>query len=388
MQNRAGIFKPQLSGAAQYRSFVPVPLSRIALGAPGSGFAALLARTHHHLGALDLLSSRIPDVALFISQYIRKEALLSSQIEGTQATLEDILEPAVEENRNLNVAEVVNYIRALNYALERRRQLPLCNRLLREIHGILLAGIRGGDKNPGEFRRSQNWLGPAGSRINTARYVPPSPEDMIPALDELERYIHASRSGSSQRDPLVRAALIHYQFETIHPFLDGNGRIGRLLIILYLMERRILSQPVLYISYFFKQNRQEYYERLNRVRERGDYEQWVDFFVRAVHDTAVDAVETIDVLMALRERNAAKIETLGRSAKTARRLYSYLERSPIMDIGKTAAALGLSFNTVAKAVENLSALGIVRQADAQGQRPARNRTFVYGEYVEILRRGT
>jgi Fic family protein len=341
------------------------------------------------LGVLDVLSSRIPDIDLFIAQYVRKEALLSSQIEGTQATLDDILNPEAEQNRNLDVSEVVNYIRALHFALDRMKELPLCCRLFRETHGILLAGRRGGGKAPGEFRRTQNWLGPAGSVINTARYVPPAPEDMAPALDELEGFINAKDDGMSlNADPLVRAALIHYQFETIHPFLDGNGRIGRLLIILYLMEKELLSKPVLYISYFLKLNRGEYYERLSRVRARGDYEQWIDFFIRAVHDTAVDAIETIDALMTLRDRNAAKIETLGRSAKAAQKLYTYIEQNPILDIGKTAAALGLSFNTVTKAVENLMTLGILRQTGKDGRAAARNRTFACEEYLEILRKGT
>jgi Fic family protein len=359
-------------------------LQGLSLNAFGEDFYFLLARTSHELGVLDVLSSRIPNIDLFLSMHIRKEALLSSQIEGTQATLDDILDPRREKNQNLNVAEVINYIQAVHFALDRLNTLPLCNRLLREAHGILLAGNRGEDKSPGEFRRSQNWIGGAGSVIKTARYIPPSPDDMIRAMDDLEQYLN----GESGPDPLIRAGLIHYQFETIHPFLDGNGRIGRLLAILYLCEKKVLAKPVLYISCFLKQNRQEYYDRLSLVRTKGDYEQWVRFFVRIVHDTAVDAIASINALSELRKRNIQKIAALGRSAKTARRLYDYLEQSPIIEIGKTAADLGLSFNTVTKAVGHLCVLGILKQTEpAAGRLAERNRTFAYTNYLDILRQG-
>ena len=208
---------------------------------------------------------------LFVSMYVRKEALLSSQIEGTQCTLDDILNPLMEENTNRNVSDVVNYIKATEFALNRLHSLPLCNRLIKETHAVLMEGVRGQEKSPGEFRYSQNWIGGQGSTIQNARYIPPNPEDMQTAMSDLEKYMN----GDDLLDPLIQAALIHYQFETTHPFLDGNGRVGRLLITLFLMEKGILSRPALYISYFLKMNRIEYYDRMTQVRKTGDYEQWV-----------------------------------------------------------------------------------------------------------------
>jgi Fic family protein len=246
---------------------------------------------------------------------------------------------------------------------------------------VLLSGIRGGEKNPGEFRRSQNWIGPAGSAINTAVFVPPAPDDMIKALGDLETYINEDRD---RIDPLIKAALIHYQFETIHPFLDGNGRIGRLLITLFLREKSILSKPVLYISCYLKLNRIEYFDRLMEVRKKGRYSQWIRFFVQTVLDTAEDAVKTIDALMGLRESNRAKINGLGRSEKTALRLYKYIEGSPIIDIGRTATDLGLSYNTAASGIKHLQNLGILHAVTNS----RRNRVFAYAEYLDILRLGT
>jgi Fic family protein len=395
MQNRAGTFKQQLSGAVAYRPFVPAPLQEIRLDDLGDEFLSLLARTSHVVGVLDALSSRIPDIDLFLSMYIRKEALLSSQIEGTQATLDDILDPRAEENQNLHVAEVINYIKAVHFSLDRLKKLPLCMRLLRETHEVLLSGLRGSEKNPGEFRRSQNWIGPGGSAINTAVYVPPAPSDMTKALGDLETYIHDDNDGIA---PLIKAALIHYQFETIHPFLDGNGRIGRLLITLFLHEKKILSKPALYISYYLKLNRSEYYSRLTEVRKKGDYSQWIRFFIRAILDTAENAVSTISALMDLRENSRAKIQGLpkgspgftkgspglGRSGKTALRLYEYIEGSPIINIGKTAADLEISYNTAAKAVRHLLDLGILKAATES----RRNQVFAFAGYLDILRPGT
>ncbi|MFP3041536.1 Fic family protein [Treponema primitia] len=382
----AGYLKAQLSGEARYFSFLPSPLQSITLNGLDDTFYFLMAQTRHQIGVLDVLSSRIPNMDLFISMYVRKEALLSSQIEGTQATLDDILDPQAERNRNLNVAEVINYIKAVHFALDRLGKLPLCIRLLRETHGILLAGNRGGEKAPGEFRRTQNWIGPGGSTIKTASFVPPAPEDLAPALDDLERFINDDIPLTAEFavDPLIKAALIHYQFETIHPFLDGNGRMGRLLIILYLCEKKLLSKPALYLSCFLKQNQAEYYNRLSEVRRRGSYEQWIRFFIRGIKDTTEDAIGAIEQMTALREWNTGRIASLGRSAKTARKLYAYIERNPIIEIGKTAEDLGLSFNTAAKAVNHLTALNILRPtADAK-----RNRCFAYEDYLAILRKDT
>ena len=256
--NRAGYFRSNLSGEMAYQSFVPAPLPPdppIDLGNEGWG---LLIQANRQLALLEGLTVRIPDMELFISMYVRKEALLSSQIEGTQATLDDVLDPLLDENANRNVADVINYIRATEFAVKRLRELPLCNRLIKETHAVLMEGVRGQEKNPGEFRYSQNWIGGQGSTLKNARYIPPNPEDMKEAVSDLEKYMNAE----DNLDPLVRAALIHYQFETIHPFLDGNGRVGRLLITLFLMEKKIMTAPALYISYFLKRNRIEYYDRM------------------------------------------------------------------------------------------------------------------------------
>lgn len=380
MKNRAGEWKRNMSGEAAYQSFTPAPLPPEPPIELDAETVELLVRANRQLAALDGIAARIPNMPLFVSMYVRKEALMSSQIEGTQATLEDVLDPMLEANTNRSVADVINYVKATDYAMKRLETLPLCNRLLRETHAVLMEGVRGQEKYPGEFRRSQNWIGGQGSSLKTARYVPPSPEDMEQAMSDLEKYIN----GEDGQDELIRAALIHYQFETIHPFLDGNGRIGRLLITLYLMEKKLLSTPALYISYFLKRNRVEYYDRMTEVRRNGSYEQWVRFFLQAVEECARDAIETIDRLTALHEKNAAIVSGMGRAAKNALLVFRYLEANPIIDIRKTAQALGLSFNTVAAAVRRLTEAGILVQTDAAN----RNRSFAYKAYLGILRNGT
>lgn len=375
---RAGEYVRNLSGEMAYDSFRPAPLPP-ALDMDDELVADLVSATRS-LAKLDTLSSHIPNMDLFISMYVRKEALLSSQIEGTQATLEDVLDPLIEKNVNQNVMDVVNYIRATEYALERLKSLPLCNRLIRETHAVLMEGVRGQERNPGEFRTSQNWIGAAGCTLKTARYIPPRPDDMVTAMSDLEKYIHSA----DPLDVLIRAALIHYQFETIHPFLDGNGRVGRLLITLFLMERGALQAPALYISFYLKKNRIEYYDRMSEVRGKGNYEQWVKFFLRAVQASAEDASEAIRELSALHDRNFAAIDSMGRAAKTARALLSYLEQNPIIDIGKTADALGFSFSTVSGAVKRLEENKILVQTN----NASRNRVFAYQEYLDILRKDT
>ncbi len=380
MKNRAGEWKRNMSGEVAYQSFTPAPLPPEPPIELDAETIEILVRANRQLAALDGIAARIPNMPLFVSMYVRKEALMSSQIEGTQATLEDVLDPMLEANTNRSVADVVNYIKATDYAVKRLETLPLCNRLLRETHAVLMEGVRGQEKYPGEFRRSQNWIGGQGSSLKTARYVPPAPEDMEQAMSDLEKYINIEDG----QDELIRAALIHYQFETIHPFLDGNGRIGRLLITLYLMEKKVLSTPALYISYFLKRNRVEYYDRMTEVRRNGSYEQWVRFFLQAVEECARDAIETIDRLTVLHEKNAAIVGGMGRAAKNTLLVFGYLEANPIIDIRKTAQALELSFNTVAAAVRRLTEAGILVQTDAAN----RNRSFAYEAYLDILRNGT
>ena len=381
MNNRAGCFITNLSGEMAYQSFRPNPLPPEPPIEMSNEMIARLVDANRKLATLDGLSSRIPNMDLFVSMYVRKEALLSSQIEGTQCTLDDILNPFAEENTNLNVSDVVNYIRAEEFAIDRLQTLPLCNRLIKETHAVLMEGVRGQEKNPGEFRYSQNWIGGQGSTLRNARYIPPNPEDMINAMSDLEKYMN----GEDSLDPLIQAALIHYQFETTHPFLDGNGRVGRLLITLFLMEKKILSTPSVYISYFLKMNRIEYYDRMTQVRKTGDYEQWILFFLQALSDSAEDAIQTIDELTKIHNRNAQKFENMTkRQQANAMNFLIYLEKNPIIDIQKTAAALNLSYNTVAKSVALFVDNGILQQTEKSG----RSKIYSYIEYLTVLRKDT
>ncbi|MFR1105383.1 MAG: Fic family protein [Acutalibacteraceae bacterium] len=380
MNNRAGHYKSNLSGEMAYKSFVPNPLPPVSPIELTEDIVSLLIKANSQLAVLESVATRIPNVELFVSMYVRKEALMSSQIEGTQATLEDVLDPMLDANTNRNVADVVNYIRATEFAIERLKTLPLCNRLIKEIHAVLMAGVRGQEKSPGEFRYSQNWIGGQGSTLKNARYIPPSPEDMVDAMSDLEKYINAD----DELNALIRAALIHYQFETIHPFLDGNGRVGRLLITLFLMEQKVLTTPALYISYFLKKNRVEYYDRMTEVRTKGNYEQWIKFFLQAIMESAEDATATIDELAALHDVNATVISKMGRAAKNAMLVFNYLESNPIIEIRKTAEALNITFNTVSSAVNRLVDVGILVQTSNN----SRNRTFAYESYLKILRKGT
>lgn len=381
MNNRAGCFVTNLSGEMAYQSFRPNPLPPEPPIEMSNELIAKLVDANRRLATLDGLSSRIPNMDLFVSMYVRKEALLSSQIEGTQCILDDILSPFAEENTNLNVSDVVNYIRAEEFAIDRLQTLPLCNRLIKETHAILMEGVRGQEKNPGEFRYSQNWIGGQGSTLRNARYIPPNPEDMVNAMSDLEKYMN----GEDSLDPLIQAALIHYQFETIHPFLDGNGRVGRLLITLFLMEKKILSAPSLYISYFLKMNRVEYYDRMTQVRKTGDYEQWVLFFLQALSDSAEDAIQTIDRLTEIHNRNVQKFNSMTKRQQTnAINFLIYLEKNPIIDIQKTATALNLSYNTVAKNVVSFVDNGILQQTEKSG----RAKIYSYVDYLAVLRKDT
>ena len=375
---RSGEYISNLSGEAMYKSFRPAPLPPVI--DMDNEMVSLLTSATKALATLDTLSSYIPNMNLFVSMYVRKEALLSSQIEGTQATLEDVLDPLIEKNANQNVADVVNYIKATEFALERMNTLPLCNRLIKETHEVLMSGVRGREKNPGEFRTSQNWIGAAGSSLKNARYIPPNPEDMINAMSDLEKYINSDDS----LDLLIQAALLHYQFETIHPFLDGNGRVGRLLITLFLMEKKVLNSPALYISYYLKKNRIEYYDRMSEVRNRDNYEQWIKFFLNAIKESADESVETIKKLSELHNANINKIDAMGRASKNARAVFDYLEQNPIIDIGKTAEELNLAFSTVSLAVNRLVDAGILIQTNNAN----RNRVFAYEDYLAILRKDT
>ena len=378
--NRAGIYVDNLTGEATYQSFKPNPLPPIPEIEMDEEIVKLLVDANKQLVKLDTASQLISNADLFISMYVRKEALISSQIEGTQCTLDDVLDPEVEANTNLDVSDVINYVKATQYALNRLERLPLCCRLIREIHEVLMENVRGQDKTPGEFRYSQNWIGPANCSLKDARYIPPNVEDMQNAMSDLEKFINEN----VDYDPLIRVALIHYQFETIHPFLDGNGRIGRLLILLYLMEQGLLAKPVIYISYFLKKNQIEYYDRISEVRRSGNFEQWIRFFLEAVSKAASDSLESISKLSDLHDKNLEKLPKTTRSKDNLRAVFDYIEQYPIINIKRTAKELDISYNTVATAVKKLVELGILQEAT----NAARNRVFAYEEYLGILRKDT
>ena len=335
------------------------------------------------LGRLDSVSTLLPDTSLFLSMYVRKEAVLSSMIEGTQSSLSDLLlfeldqEPGVPLD---DVREVSNYVAALDHGLRLLQEgLPLSLRLFREIHGVLLSKGRGSNQAPGEFRRSQNWIG--GTRPGNAAFVPPPAEEVLECMSKLELFLH------DQPEPtpvLLKAALAHVQFETIHPFLDGNGRLGRLLIVLLLCEQKVLREPMLYLSLYFKTHRQYYYELLNNVRMTGDWEAWLDFFAEAVIDTATQAVETVQQLLDLSNQDRDKISGLGRAASSTLQVHRALMEHPIATSGSLVEKTGITPATVNKALGHLEQLGIVKELTAQ----KRNRLFSYAGYIEIMSRGT
>ena len=382
-KKRAGTLKKQLSGKMAYYSFYPSKLPPYPKIEIDNDITKKLIKAHKVLAILDDRATNIPNIDLFISMYVQKEALLSSQIEGTQATLEDIFNPNINENINADVDDVVNYIKATKYAMKRLKTLPLCNKLLLETHKVLLSGARGKEKNPGEFRQSQNWIGGAGSTIKTARYIPPDVLSMKEALSDLEKYINSE----DELDELIRIALIHYQFESIHPFLDGNGRIGRLLIVLYLLEKKVIKTPSLYLSFYLKEHRIEYYDRISAIRETGDYEQWIKFFLEGIYVSGKSAIKTANELIVLREKNIKKLNSENytkRTFETMMKIFHYLEAHPIIEIRKTSKDLSMAYNTVSLAIDRFEKLGILHLVKKQG----RNKVYSYKEYIDILKNGT
>lgn len=342
-----------------------------------------LERANRALGRLDGIASILPDTPLFLYMYIRKEALLSSQIEGTQSSLSDLLLFENEEAPGVpinDVVEVSNYVAAMNHGLERiRGGFPISLRLMREIHEILLAKGRGATKQPGEFRHSQNWIG--GTRPGNALFVPPPPESVLDLMSDLEAFIHADTPAVPT---LVKAGLVHVQFETIHPFLDGNGRLGRLLITLLLCDKGILKEPILYLSLYFKTHRRYYYDLLQRVREDGDWEAWIEFFLDGITETSLQAADAAKQILSLFEEDRAKIESLGRPTASALRVHQLLQQKPIIAIPDAARETGMSAPTVAKSIQHLRDLGLVREITGK----QRGRMFVYSDYLSILSQGT
>lgn len=382
MRSRLGRFVETAVAGEKVRAFVPPPLPP----APPVDMMERLTlydSARGALGQLDGVVTILPSTPLFLSMYISKEALLSSQIEGTQSSLSDLLLFENDETPLVSlddVAEVSNYVAAMEHGLRRLREgFPLSLRLLREMHGILLKSGRGAGKQPGDFRRSQNWIG--GTRPGNALFVPPPPDELGSCLDSFEKFLHVEDPALP---PLVKAALAHVQFETIHPFLDGNGRLGRLLITLMLCEAGVLREPTLYLSLYLKSRRAEYYRLLQEVRENGAWEAWIDFFFTGVRETAGQAADTAREIMALFDKDRDAIKTLGRSGAAAFRVQEFLQRRPMMTIQAASRELSLSVPTIGKAVEHLIDLGIVREMT--GKR--RNRLFSYSKYLSLLDRGT
>lgn len=380
--SRQGALVKNLSGALSYQSFRPAPIAEILPLDLSDQTRFTLAACSRRLGEIAGMARFVPNADMYLTMYVRKEALLSAQIEGTQCTFDDILDPANDASVHKDVAEVVSYVNALNYAVSRLEKLPLCTRLLRETHAVLLRGTRGEDKSPGEIRSSQNWIGPAGCTLRDAPYVPPNVEDMRDALSDLDKFIN----DGTGIDPIVKAALVHYQFETIHPFLDGNGRLGRLLITLSLINDGALQKAVFYPSYQLKKRRFDYYQRLTDVRERGRYEEWVEFFAECLLASANDAVESMDELVKVHSDTEALIrDRLGRSASNGLRLLELAEAHPILDISFVTEQLGLSRGTVSALMKGFCEAGIFNIRDDGRQR---YRTYLFDRYLKILRADT
>lgn len=369
-------------GGEAVRAFLPFPLPP----QPAVELTGARARLHDRAfvacGRLDAITTLLPDPDLFLYAYIRREAVLSSQIEGTQSSLSELLLFELDEAPGApfdDVREVSNYVAALEHGLARLRvELPLCNRLLRELHAKLLARGRGADRGPGEFRTTQNWIG--GTRPGNAVFVPPPPQEVEACMAALERFLHDDALPYSS---LVRAALAHVQFETIHPFLDGNGRMGRLLVALVLHDEGVLRQPLLYLSLYLKQHRADYYRLLDLVRWEGDWEAWLDFFLEGVEQTSAGAVDTAHRLLELFTRDRERIQGLGRRASSALHVFDALRRRPLATLPGLAARTGASYPTVARAIESLESLGIVREISGR----KRERVFAYRAYLEILSEG-
>lgn len=375
--NRAGILKRMQS---DYECFIPHNLKELKLDIDDQ-LQSLINKAYLLLGRLDGMAITLPDIDLFVSMYVQKEAVISSQIEGTQASLIDVLQKDRNNEKIKDTEEIVNYIKATNYAFKRLEELPLCMRLIKETHSVLLSGVRGNEKSPGEFRKSQNWIGYTGCTLNTASFVPPSPEEMEHSLSDLEKYIHEDSSISS----LIKTALIHYQFETIHPFLDGNGRMGRLLIVLFLKERGLIEYPVLYLSYFFKKNRNRYYELLNNVRIKGEFEEWIKFFIEGICEISEDAISSIQKIIKLKRIDMEKIRNIPKGNISSLLLvYDYLLKHPFLETEDIRLLSDLSKPTVNKLLETLTELEILELVEEK----KRYKQYVYKKYVDILSEGT
>lgn len=377
MQTRAGRYLRQPTG---YRAFSPAPLPPEPPVDLTGEVQILLEQAHLALGRLDGAVQILPNPDLFVFMYVRREAVLSSQIEGTQSSLQNLLAAEVrlyDPEAPADVSEVLNYVSAMNYGLTRLADLPVSTRLIREIHGVLMKGVRGGRLDPGELRRSQNWIGPTGCTLQDATFVPPPPQDVPQALSDLEQFLH-----SDCRPPvLVQIALAHAQFETIHPFLDGNGRVGRLLIAFLLVERKLQSRPVLYLSHFFKRHRAEYYERLQGIRDEGDWEGWLTFFLRGVAEVGGEATTTASAILKMREAYRGVIaQAMGRAAGNGHRVMDKLFEQPVVNVATVRDWLGCTQAGANALVSRLEKLGVLREVTGF----ARNRRFIFDPYLRLF----
>lgn len=375
--DRAGRYLRQPTG---YRAFIPAPLPPNPAVRLGREMQRLLSEADRALGRLDGSVQTLPHPDLFVYMYVRKEAVLSSQIEGTQSSLQDLLAEEAHvhaDDRPRDVEEVVNYVQAMNHGLARLRELPVSVRLIREIHEKLLTGVRGSRLTPGELRRTQNWIGPGGCTLAEATFVPPPPDEVPRGLGDLETFLHAA----DDLPLLVQIGLAHAQFETIHPFLDGNGRVGRLLITFLLCEKGALPKPVLYLSHYFKKHRQEYYELLQAVRDRGAFEEWLAFFLRGVTEVSVEAAHTARRILELRESHRREItERFGRAAGNGHRVLERLYEQPIVSVSNLMTLLGTTFAGANQIVQRLVEIGVLREFTGQ----ARHRRFRYDAYVRLF----
>ncbi len=376
---RAGRYINQPSG---YRAFIPAQLPPEPPIEISHNLYTILSKADRALGRLDGCIQTLPNPDLFAVMYVRKEAVLSSQIEGTQSSLQDVLAAEahlMSSTTPKDVGEVINYVNAMNYGLKRLEQLPVSIRLIREIHENLMKDVRGSHPHltPGELRRSQNWIGPTGCTLNEATFVPPPPHEVMRVLGDLEKFIHSQ----SDLPALIQIGLAHAQFETIHPFLDGNGRIGRLLITLLLCQREILIKPVLYLSYYFKQHRSEYYEKLQNIRDNGDWENWLHFFLTGIAEVSLQATETARRILALREKHRDLVtEKLGTSAGRGHIVLESLFKRPIISVAEVQKKVGTSYQAANGLVHKLVGLKILHEITGN----KRNRKFRYAAYISIL----
>jgi len=380
MKERAGKFVIQPAG---YRAFVPKPLPPSPAIRYDEEIQSLLSKADRSLARLDGITTVLPNPDLFIAMYVKKEALLSSQIEGTQASLEGVLEFEADliPKENLDeIKEVIHYVKALNYGMGRLKELPMSLRLIKEIHKILLEETRGAHRNPGQFRRSQNWIGPPGFPLSDAIFVPPPPDQVMPAMGELEKFLHQE----SNIPPLVKIGLIHAQFETIHPFLDGNGRIGRLLITFYLFWKEILSKPLLYLSFYLKKKRPEYYDLLMKVRIDGAWEEWITFFLKGISETSEEAAKSAREIIQLKEKLMAELYKSSIASIYAVRLIDLLFEIPLISTKEIIDKLKISKETANELVKKFEKIGILKEITGK----QRYKKYSFKRYIEIIARGT